>query len=183
MALTVGQAIRNIRTRLQMTQAEFAEMLGSQRNSIRRYEADLVKPGFGILGRLLNIAVGEEKEEKEAIVREWNARLGSTQAHISDATDTVDLPTQVGQLPDDQEFFAQIRQTVNAAAWRTFITLAFADDSLREIFSLWSRHKHDERACRIFREVAAGLRDRLASLTPKKKRQPAGRSKEVPRLP
>ena len=171
MALTIGQAIRSIRTRLQMTQTEFADMLGSQRNSIRRYEAGLVKPGFGVLGRLLNIAAVEETEEKQAIVREWNVRVGSPQSVAPDVADTVDPLTGAFQIADGEEFFARVTQTVNAAAWRTLATLAAADDSLREIFGLWSRNKNDDRAVRIFREVAALLRDRLAGLAPKKKQR------------
>ena len=181
MALTIGQAIRNIRTRLDMTQGDFAEMLGSQRNSIRRYEAGLVKPGFGVLGRLLNIAAPEEKEEKEAIVQEWNVRVGSPQTHVPDAADAVDPFTGALQIADGEEFFARLNQTVNALAWRTLSTLAAADDSLREIFGLWSQNKNDERAVRIFREVATLLRDRLAGLTPKKKQRLSRRSKAAPR--
>jgi transcriptional regulator with XRE-family HTH domain len=170
-ALTVGQAIKNIRTRLRMTQAEFAEMLGSQRNSIRRYEAGLIRPGFGMLGKLFGIALAEEKAEKEAIVQEWNAKVGSPQIHVPGTPGTAHLPTKAEQIWDDREFFIHLREVFNAAAWRTLTTLTTADDSLREIFDLWSRNKHDERAIRMFREAAASLRDRLATLAPKKGRQ------------
>ncbi len=79
----MGEIIRRVRTRLNKSQDEFAEMLRSQRNSVSRYETGRTKPGVVALWRLHNLA---EPDEKKAIALEIRRRVGRPAVLQEDGT-------------------------------------------------------------------------------------------------
>ena len=163
---TLGEEIRRIRTRLRKSQEEFADLLGSQRNSISRYEANKVEPGLSILWRLHGIAEPDEKETFAAEIRKQvgTAILGreaTVEATIDELRPIIQEMVQAEQL---RSLNPGKREDVAGLLWATF-QLATSEDrideSLIEILRLWVSHRKSKGAKKVFREAAALLRERF----------------------
>lgn len=65
--MTIPQAVRSIRPRQKLTQAEFASRLGTTQSNASRYERGAIVPGYGALMALHNMA---STDEERAPIRE-----------------------------------------------------------------------------------------------------------------
>jgi transcriptional regulator with XRE-family HTH domain len=165
MPVGLGEKIRCIRTRLRKSQGEFAEILGSQQNSVSRYEKDKVEPGLGVLWKLHGLA---ERDEKEAFVIEIRRQIGiallGQEATVEVSTEDLSrILTVMAELQEWQSLIAAGRGDRAALLWATqqLKEDKHIDKSLIEILTLWVERRQQKGAASILRATAAFLRERL----------------------
>jgi transcriptional regulator with XRE-family HTH domain len=161
----LGERIRRIRTRHRKSQEEFADILGSQRNSISRYEKDKVEPGLAILSKLHALA---EQDEKEAFAAEIRRQIG-TRILGSDATvqaSIEELRPMIEGMAEIQKLDALVEAGRKDAAGVLWAAQQLAEDrhidkALTEILRLWVKHRKQKGAESVFQATAEYLRERL----------------------
>jgi len=167
--LTLGERIARIRKRLRKSQSEFADIIGSQQNSISRYETDRVVPGVDVLWRLHGLA---EHDEKETFAAEIRLRIGTAilgqEATVEGSME--ELRPILGSLitaeqlkglnptnrPDIQGLLAVLVDLLELDKP--------LDNSVLEILRLWQ--KYGPKRVHKFREAAAFLRGALGEAAP-----------------
>jgi transcriptional regulator with XRE-family HTH domain len=149
---------------MRKTQQEFSVMIGSQRNSVSRYESGTVEPSAPVLWRLYHLS---ERDEKDIFESALKLRLG---ADLTGHEVALDAPLK--ELGDFVEFGAKLDSiyslnTGKRKDFRNFIgavvellmTSKTIDYSLIDILRLWRDHGgHGSNAVLRFREAAAYLR-------------------------
>src|ERR1035441_929651 len=172
---SLGEKIWRVRTRLRKTQREFAEILGSQQNSVSRYEKDKVVPGIAVLSILHNLADVEDKPAfADEIRRQVGAGIINTLGIESPELQGVAVKGSIEELRPMIEGMSEMekwnamaaagRKDKAALLWATS-TLAEdqrIDDSLIEILMLCVQHRKQKGAVDAFRQAADFLRAKLA---------------------
>jgi transcriptional regulator with XRE-family HTH domain len=174
---SLGERIWRLRTTLRKTQGEFALILGSQQNSVSRYEKDKVVPGIAVLSKLHDLA---DAEDKQAFADEIRKQVGST------IIESIGLPEDPalqgvaarGSIKELRPIIAgmaeiQKQNSLITAGRKDKAGLLWAastladdqriDDSLIEILMLCVHCRKQKGAATIFRKTAAFLRARIAA--------------------
>jgi hypothetical protein len=138
-------------------------MLGSQRNSISRYEADLVQPSLPVLWKLYHMAEKDEKETFETAIREQigtdlvgtPARITMPMAHIRDLVVFQDRLAALdawnpGKRRDFHAFLGAVLDVVTTAR--------SIDSSIPELLRLWRDCAQNRDASAAFRRAVEYLR-------------------------
>jgi transcriptional regulator with XRE-family HTH domain len=168
MAVEIGGAIRRVRIRLRKGQREFAEMLGSQSNSISRYEGNRVQPSLPVLWKLYHLAEPDEKPLFEDAIR---MRIGTD---LAGSEASIDMPmAQLRDLVTFQERLESLgawnpnrRKDFNeflAAVLDLLMGANNIDRSIPELLRLWRDSKQDNEAAERFRQAAAFLKVSLTT--------------------
>jgi hypothetical protein len=143
-------------------------MLGSQRNSISRYEADRVQPSLSILWKLYHLA---EKDEKDQFMNAIRSRIG---VDLTGRDVMADIPlADVRQFVDFEERIAALNawNPNHRHDFHDFLTVVLdlvttartIDASVSDILRIWHHSPQDRNAGLVFREAAAFLRVSLSS--------------------
>jgi transcriptional regulator with XRE-family HTH domain len=174
MSVKVGAAIRRMRGRLRKSQLEFAEVLGSQRSSISRYEINLVQPSLPILWKLYNMAEKDEKETFEVAMREQiGTDLAGTEARIdapmADLRRFAIFENRLEALYSWNRDKRRDFQKFLGAVLDLLTTARSIDSSIPEILRLWRNCAQNRGAAIEFRQAAAYLSVRLALPHPTRK--------------
>lgn len=171
--MTIAQAVRGLRKKLQKNQIEFAEMLGCQQNTVSRYEVGKLTPGPLVLIKLAQIAsqhgAGEEKVPVDNLLRQQfetgifsgGASAEEAIARLSPHVDRMLLTNAIMDLlpPDKRKDFG-FRQFVPAVA-NIFYDCGVVAVSVSEILALWPAHWNNPIAEAAFRDALGFLRGRL----------------------
>jgi len=162
---TLGDRIRLVRTRLRKNQSEFAQILGSQRTSVSRYEKNKVVPGIGILRGLRNLAEPEEEEAFEhEIIRQIGMAILGREATVSGTMDELEpMVTGVAEMQEWDSLIASGRKDQANLRWAASVLGGDEriDESLLEILNLWVHYRKRRGAHSVLRLAAAFLRERL----------------------
>ena len=189
-ASPLAQAIRSIRNRLGKTGVEFARLLGINQAMVSRYERGTCLPGYIVLGRLLELAEGTEKNAILDRVRHLLER-----AQLTEQAALKELRTIDRWRPID------LRESLEARGWRVlseepmqilrsappqlgdFALLAAdivrrgkeVDPSLVQILTLWLAHDTTDDAVRgYFADAVKFLEVSLATWKAKQKEADLG---------
>lgn len=173
MDLTLGDRIRLLRTRLRKSQAEFAEILGSQQTSVSRYEQNKVMPGISFLWKLRNLADPDEREGFEAEIKKQAGAAILSMVGVGDQLGEVpvggtmdDIGPALTEFAEMQELKDLIAAGRGAQASLIFVVRELSRDkhpepALLEILVLWVQYRKQKGASKILYDTAALLRERL----------------------
>ncbi len=191
-ASPIARAIRSIRNRLGKTGVEFARLLGINQAMVSRYERGTSLPGYVILGRLLELAEGTEKNAILDRVRHLLERAELTeQAALKElrATDRwrpID-PTEGLKARGWRVLSEEPMQILRSAPPELgdFALLAgdivrrgkAVDRALIEVLALWLRYDTtDDQVRRYFADAAKFLEVSLATWKAKQEERDPGSS-------
>jgi transcriptional regulator with XRE-family HTH domain len=179
--MPVAEAVKTLRVRLGKTQAEFASILGVQRNTVNRWEMGKFAPGIFVLFNLHRLATGGIEEEVfaeetkrqifanagiqvdpelaiEGNIEEWRPWISKLEA----ASSIIERLPRLRRPRKDEADPNELRFAT--AAGRILTGLKRLDRSMVAILNLWAKHGTDRRAAKHFRDAAAFLRVQLANL-------------------
>ena len=147
-----------MRMRLGKSQAELAATLGCQRNTVTRWEMDLVKPSPVMLMLLSDLAVEEERSPlTEELAGHVGALMqltrGAVQRQLTAVAAWLDNPQNAALV---QKFFEE--SPPNERRQKQ------AENPIGEILSLWAQYGANRNALKYFRDAAAFLRVQLAGM-------------------
>jgi transcriptional regulator with XRE-family HTH domain len=163
--MDIPELIRQMRSRLNQSQAEFARLLGCSQNSVSRYESG-AQPTLGILLRLHDLGLAPERETLETHIKKGLSARGkffSTGASVEN----------LRGLIEDSALEERILQNVPPALraqWEPLIEVIVAliltdrvvDESIVEVLRLWRWHGQDPSMAALLRDVVGYLRLQLA---------------------
>jgi transcriptional regulator with XRE-family HTH domain len=159
------EVVRQVRSRLNKSQAEFGLLLACSQISISRYEAGTSPPRLGVLLRLRDIALPEERLILDAYIKKtlsaqgkWsspNASVDSLRGLIEDsAIEEVFLQAVPDHLRDRWEPLVEIIARLQG-------TDSTVDETLIEIIRLWEVHRRHPRMPALLRDALGYLRLQL----------------------
>jgi transcriptional regulator with XRE-family HTH domain len=159
--------VRQMRSRLKQSQAEFARLLGCSQNSVSRYESGS-HPTLGILLRLYDVGLPAEREILETHIK----RGLSARGKFFSKGASVDV---LRGLIEDSAIEEQFLQNVSPALrtqWEPLVEIIAAliltdrvvDESIVEVLQLWRwRGPSEPRMAALLRDVVGYLRLQLAN--------------------
>ena len=164
---SLAKVIRSMRKSRGMTTAAFATLLGVDQSTISRYEAALRMPGEIVLGRLLRLAEGTEKNP----ILEYASLIAGRAVPEAEVLSTAEREAE------EQEKIRrelQTRGTKELPDLARFGHLAFlvcsaereVDFSLNRILELWLSKASSPKAIDYFRDATLFLEVALGSVSP-----------------
>ena len=179
--MPIAEAVKSLRKRLGQSQAQFAELLACQRNTVSRYELGSFIPGPMVLMQLMGVAESagpSAAAELDVIKQElksfysngligisggrtfedwiaFNRQLsGSTFREAQRASELLEA------LPIDKRSDFGFRQFVPAVA-DVFEVCDTVDQSVTDILHLWAAHSKTSESAQRFRDALGFLRTHL----------------------
>jgi transcriptional regulator with XRE-family HTH domain len=157
--------IRQIRTRLRLSQAGFAELLHCSQNSVSRYESGNSTPGLSTLLMLHDIGLPEERQIIDGYLKKSLAAKGK---HFNPNASVDVLRGLTDDSAFEEQFLAHVPSNLREK-WEPLIevlssliyTDRIVDESIVEIIRLWSLHYKDQSAEILLRNVVGYLRVNL----------------------
>jgi len=160
------QVVRQVRDRLNKSQAEFGLLLGCSQISISRYESGASPPRLGVLLRLRDIALPEERLTLDAHIK----KTLNAQGKWSSPNASVDSLRGLIEDSAIEEAFLQAVPVHLRERWEPLVeivarlqgTETTPDETLVEIIRLWEMHRKHHRMPALLRDALGYLRLQLA---------------------
>jgi transcriptional regulator with XRE-family HTH domain len=159
----LGELVRQMRTRLNCSQAEFAKLLRCSQNSVSRYESGDSTPGLGTLLVLHDIGQIEERRIIDSYLKKSLGTRGKYFVHPDASIDS--LRGLIEDSAIEEQFLARIPSNLREK-WEPLIevlagfvgTDRVVDESIVEIIRLWGLHYKDRQMESRLRDVVGYLR-------------------------
>lgn len=164
--MDMSELVRQMRSRLTRSQAEFARLLGCSQNSISRYESGS-QPALGILLRLYDLGLPAERETLGAYIKKGLSARGK---FFSTGASIEALRGLIQDSAIEEQFLQQVSPALRAQ-WEPLIEIIadliltdrVIDESIVEVLRLWSWQGQDPRMPALLRDVVGYLRVQLAN--------------------
>jgi transcriptional regulator with XRE-family HTH domain len=161
----IGDIVRQMRTRLHQSQAQFAQFLQCSQNSISRYESGDSTPGLGTLLVLHDIGLPEERQIIDGCLK----RGLSARGKYSSPNASIDVLR--GLIKDsaiEEQFLAHVPPRLREN-WEPLIEILarivgtdrVLDESITEILRLWELHSGNYAMETWLRDVVGYLRIKI----------------------
>lgn len=163
--MDIGDIVRQMRTRLNQSQAQFARLLKCSQNSVSRYESGDSTPSLGTLLALHDIGLPEERLVVDAYLK----RGLSVRGKYSSPNASIDaLRGLIEDSAFEEQFLAHISPGLREK-WeplieilaRIVLTDRVVDESITEIVRLWEPHSGDDRMKAWLRDLVGYLRIKI----------------------
>src|ERR1039458_9099502 len=163
--MDIPELIRQMRSRLNQSQAEFARLLGCSQNSVSRYESG-AQPTLGILLRLHDLGLAPERETLDTHIKK---ALGARGKFFSAGASVENLRGLIEDSALEEQFLQNVSPALRAQ-WEPMVGIIVAliltdrvvDESIVEILRLWKWQGNDSRTTELLRDVVGYLRLQLA---------------------
>jgi len=161
------EVVRQVRNRLNKSQAEFGLLLGCSQISVSRYESGVSPPRLGVLLRLRDIALPEERLILDAHIK----KTLNAQGKWSSPNASVDSLRGLIEDSAVEEVFLHAVPERLRASWEPLVEIiarlqgtdSTVDETLIEIIRLWEVHRKHHRMPALLRDALGYLRLQLAS--------------------
>lgn len=163
--MAIKDLMRQIRSRLRLSQAGFAELLHCSQNSVSRYESGNSIPGLSTLLVLHDMGLAEERHIIDGYLK--NSLATKIQARVLNASiDWIRGLTDSSAF--EEQFLAQVPSNLREK-WEPLVEVLsglvgsnrFVDESIIDIIRLWALHDKDHRVRILLRDVVGYLRVNL----------------------
>ena len=163
--MDIPELVRQMRTRLNQSQAGFARLLGCSQNSVSRYESGS-QPTLGILLRLHDLGLAPERETLDTHIKK---ALGARGKFFSAGASVENLRGLIEDSALEEQFLQNVSPALRAQ-WEPLVEIIVSliltdrgvDESIVEILRLWEWQGNDSRTTELLRDVVGYLRLQLA---------------------
>ena len=160
-SMDIPALVRQMRSRLNQSQAEFARLLGCSQNSVSRYESG-AQPTLGVLLRLHDLGLATERETLETHIKKG---LGARGKFFSTGASVENLRGLIEDSAVEEQILQNVSPTLRTQ-WEPLIevivelirTDRVIDESIVEVLRLWRYHGQDSRMAALLRDVVGYLR-------------------------